>query len=73
MIIVVMVLVAPGASGAALVVSDWALDIGTATRRRRMTAALNGARCQLERFTGGAAVGDADRDGQGDLYVPRRC
>ncbi len=33
--------------------------------------ALNSALCQLERFTGGVAVGDADGDGRDDVYVPR--
>lgn len=33
--------------------------------------ALNGALCQLERFTGGVAVGDGNGDGRDDLYVPR--
>ncbi len=33
--------------------------------------ALNGALCQLERFTGGVAVGDANQDGLVDVYVPR--
>ncbi len=33
--------------------------------------ALNGALCQLERFTGGVAVGDSNGDRRVDLYVPR--
>ena len=42
-----------------------------ADRRLARRPALGDALCQIERFTGGVAVGDADGDGHPDLYATR--